>query len=161
MVSIWASRHQAVNACLRYKKCHCFGRRARNLLLQMPYLQMLPPNYPTKTAGQTAAHQTKAMVSVAKLVKILRIAKWMAEKLLISVFVVAMRLLWRMLGAGWRAAMRRSLSGRRRGLSSRRTAAVMRRTRPMVAAGQRINSNSRYLGRGHISSSTINSSLST
>ena len=70
------------------------------------------------------------------------------------------RLLWRMLGAGWRATMRRSLSGRRRGLSSRRTAAVMRRTRPMVTAGQRINSNSRYLGRGHISSSTINSSLS-
>ena len=71
------------------------------------------------------------------------------------------RLLWRMLGAGWRATMRRSLSGRRRGLSSRRTAAVMRRTRPMVAAGQRINSNSRYLGRGHISSSTMSSSLST
>ena len=71
------------------------------------------------------------------------------------------RLLWRMLGGGWRVRLRRSSSGRLRGLSSKPTVAVMRRTHPMVAAGQRINSNSRYLGRGHISSSTINSSLST
>ncbi len=71
------------------------------------------------------------------------------------------RLLWRRHGGGWRATMRRSLRSRLRGLSSRRMVVVMRRTRPMVAAGQRINSNSRYLGRGHISSSTINSSLST
>ena len=70
------------------------------------------------------------------------------------------RLLWRRHGGGWRASMRRSLSGRLRGLSSRRMVAA-RVPRPMVTAGQRINSNSRYLGRGHISSSTINSSLST